>query len=67
MTGEALSPLVEVVDFRHVSKENLLFVLQRGWDEVKHSRVVHLRGIALYTQQGRSWDSAQDLENQEST
>lgn len=47
MTDDALSPLVEVVDFRHVSKENLLLVLQRGGDEVKHGRVVHLRGISL--------------------
>lgn len=51
---EALSPLVEVVDFRHVSKQDLLFVLQRSRDEGKHGRIVHLRGIALKTQPAES-------------
>lgn len=45
----APSPPVEVVDLWHVSKQNLLFVLQRSRHEVNHGWIIHLRGISLQT------------------
>lgn len=46
-TDGAHSPLVKVVNFGHVAKQNLLFVLQRSRDYVRHGWIIHLCRISL--------------------
>lgn len=38
---------MKLVDFIHVSKQDVLFAEQGAGDEMSHSRVVHLCRIAL--------------------
>lgn len=38
---------MKVVNLRHVAKKDLLFVLQRSGDEVRHGWIIHLRGVTL--------------------
>lgn len=40
-------PLMKLIDFRHVAKQNVLLAEQVAGDEVSHGRVVHLCCIAL--------------------
>lgn len=51
--GGASSPPMEVVDFWHVTKQDLLLVLQGSRYERDHGWIVHLRGVALFTQPGQ--------------
>lgn len=38
---------MKLIDFRHVSKQNVLLAEQGAGHEVSHGRVVHLRRVAL--------------------
>lgn len=38
---------MELVDFRHVPKKNVLLAVQVAGDEVSHGRVFHLCCVAL--------------------
>ena len=48
LTARGLTlPLVELVDFWHVAKQDVFLVEQGAGDELSHRRVVHLCRVAL--------------------
>lgn len=52
---ERSRPLVKLIDFRHVAKQDVLLVEQSAGDEGSQRRVVHLRRVALeFNIMGRS-------------